>query len=123
MKRLLTLTAIVALSAGCTRTQVDSSTFKINRTSFLQRVDIAEASANPDGTFLLKGYRNDGGNEALVNALVAMSQMMGQMQALYGLPTTAPAAPRSAPRRSSVPTPAPPDPFVVAPAVPNNSAP
>lgn len=84
-KTLRTLTALIATVAlltlnGCTSTNLEADTFKLKRTSFLQRIDIPEASIGTNGTVSIKGYKTDGGNEALVNALVTLSQAMALMK-------------------------------------------
>ena len=88
MKKLITMAALAALiTSGCTSTNIDAQTFKLKRISVLQRLEIPEASIGTNGTVMLKGYKTDGGNEALVNALVAMTQMVSTMKAVSGVPT------------------------------------
>lgn len=41
------------------------------RLSFLQRVELGEVKVGTDGTITVKGYKNDGGNEALAAAVSA----------------------------------------------------
>lgn len=134
LRQILTL-AILTVAAltlsGCTSTEVASDTFKMKRTSVFQKIGIAEASHSADGTFLLRGYQNDGGNQALANALVAMAQMMQYMQAAQGMQQTQPATvvppsglPRTAPLRPTTPPVVSPGfPFIAPPQPAPNSAP
>lgn len=72
MKRLRITSIALALAlvgAGCTSTQLVEGNFK--RTSFLQRVELGEVKVGTDGTITVKGYKNDGGNEALAGAIAA----------------------------------------------------
>lgn len=69
MKRLI-LWLILVAAAGCTRTEFTAEGgFK--RSSFLQRIEFGEVTVRPDGSITLKGYRSDGGNEALAVAVTA----------------------------------------------------
>ena len=61
--------ALALLSSGCTSTQLIEGNFK--RISFLQRVELGEVKVGTDGTITVKGYRNDGGNEAMAAAVAA----------------------------------------------------
>lgn len=111
---LATLTVALFGFSGCTSTEVDGGDFKMKRVSVFQKIGIAEASHSADGTFILKGYQNDGGNQALANALVTMTQMVQMMQAAQGMPAmqpatvTPPAALRSAPALRNAPRNTPP---------------
>lgn len=67
MKRLV---PILLLATGCTITKYSPDT-GFERKSFLQKTDISEAKISRDGTVTLKGYKNDGGNEALAAAVRA----------------------------------------------------
>lgn len=63
---------IVLLCLGCTKTQLTlPNGAQLNRTSFLQRNEIGLVEVRKDGTVTMKGYRNDGGNEALAAAVSA----------------------------------------------------
>lgn len=64
------LIPILMLAAGCTTTKYSPDT-GFERTSFLQKTDISEARISRDGTVTLKGYKNDGGNEAIAAAVRA----------------------------------------------------
>lgn len=62
MKPLLILLPLAL--CGCTGTKVETETWPLSRTSFLQRVQIPEVAITTNGTVTLKDYTNDGGNEA-----------------------------------------------------------
>ena len=49
---------------GCTSTTVTTPAFTVKRTSFLQRLEMADVSLSTNGTASMKGYKTDGGNEA-----------------------------------------------------------
>lgn len=89
--KLLALAVVaVALNTGCTFTDIGTTAdggWNLNRKSIFQRVEIPEVSITTNGVVSMKGYKNDGGNEALVNALVAMTQLLGTMKAASGVPT------------------------------------
>ena len=70
MKRLFALGAVVAL-CGCTRTKVATPFWTMERSSFLQRVEVPQLTIATNGTATLSGYKNDGGNEALASAVSA----------------------------------------------------
>lgn len=73
MKTTIALLAALTL-CGCTVTEIQSDTWTMRRRSFLQRMDIAEVTVGTNGMATLRGYKNDGGNEALgvaVGAAVA----------------------------------------------------
>lgn len=54
------------LLCGCARTQilVKPSQWELRRTGFLQKLEIVEVKIATNGTVTIKGYKNDGGNEA-----------------------------------------------------------
>lgn len=82
MKRtiaLLTAIACLAVFNGCTSTNIEADTFSLKRTSFFQKLEIPEASISTNGTVLLKGYKTDGGNEALAALINMMSVLMAKM--------------------------------------------
>ncbi len=70
MKTTLALLAALAL-CGCTVTEIQSDTWTMKRRSFLQRMDIAEVTVGTNGMATLRGYKNDGGNEAAANITAA----------------------------------------------------
>lgn len=62
MKYLLPL----LLCLGCTKTEFTGQNgIKLTRTSFLQRNEIGLVQIDKNGTATVRGYKNDGGNEAL----------------------------------------------------------
>lgn len=68
MKRLIPL----LLLCGCTQTEFTGQNgVKLKRTSFLQRNEIGLVEVRKDGTATMKGYKNDGGNEAVAAAVRA----------------------------------------------------
>jgi len=70
MKLLALIAGLLAL-AGCTSTEFSPETKTFKRTSFLQKTDVGEVRITKDGAITLKGYKNDGGNEALAAAVRA----------------------------------------------------
>lgn len=58
--------------AGCTKTSVTTPTWSLERTSIFQKTEIPALTISTNGTVALKGYSNDGGNEALGSLLKAM---------------------------------------------------
>lgn len=84
MKKLISIAVIViAFGSGCTNTKVQSNEtgWSLDRKSLFQRVEASDLTISKDGTVNLKGYKNDGGNEALLNALITLSQSMALMKA------------------------------------------
>lgn len=67
----LALIAVCAALCGCTSTEIVSSNWALKRTSFLQRLDVAEISVSTNGIATMRGYRNDGGGEALATVTAA----------------------------------------------------
>lgn len=63
------------LLAGCTMTEVSTSTWSLRRVSFLQRVDIPDVTIATNGMASMRGYRTDGGNEALARGLQVLSAL------------------------------------------------
>lgn len=64
MKKYFWLAVLVVFS-GCTVTKIKTPGWELNRTSFLQKVEIPRVTVGPDGTATLEGYKNDGGNDAV----------------------------------------------------------
>lgn len=71
------LIGLAILGVGCTRTTISRKSdgaWSIQRSSFLQKLEIPGASIATNGTWMLKGYSNDGGTAAtaaIVEAAVA----------------------------------------------------
>ena len=69
-----TLTLIVLLSiVGCTRTEFSRTApgaWKLKRSSFLQKLEIPDLAISSNNV-TMKGYANDGGNQALGIAVSA----------------------------------------------------
>ena len=73
----LLLIGVAALVLGCTKTKIDrkaDGSWSINRSSFLQKLDIPGATVATNGTWTLKGYSNDGGSQALEGILKAAAE-------------------------------------------------
>ena len=69
MKRFIPL---LILCVGCTSTEFTGQNgVRLKRTSFLQRNEIGLVEVRKDGTATMRGYKNDGGNEALRVAIEA----------------------------------------------------
>lgn len=63
---------MLLLCVGCTQTEfVGQNGVRLKRTSFLQRNEIGLVEVKPNGTATMKGYKNDGGNEAVAAAVRA----------------------------------------------------
>lgn len=71
MKRIAVVAFLIAFCGGCTTTNITTDRWSMKRKSFLQRLEIPEVRVETNGTVTLKGYRNDGGNEALAGAISA----------------------------------------------------
>ena len=76
------ITLSLAVSAlclcGCTVTRVETPTFKLSRTSILQKLEFGEVSYTTNGA-TLKGYKTDGGNEAA--ARIVQAAVTGAIEA------------------------------------------
>ncbi|GEM_PF-7131009 len=64
---------ILLFCAGCTSTKVsvEGGRWTMSRWSVLQKLDIPSISIFTNGMIELKGYANDGGNDALKNVIDA----------------------------------------------------
>jgi hypothetical protein len=69
MKTATLLITLLAL-CGCTSTEFTREG-GLKRTSFLQKSEISFIEVKKDGSVTMKGYKNDGGNEALSMAVEA----------------------------------------------------
>lgn len=59
---------IPLLLTGCTITKMQTDKvgkWSFNRWSLFQKVEVPSIQISPNGTVTVKGYKNDGGNEAL----------------------------------------------------------
>ena len=65
------LLAIALLCSGCTITKLDPTTKRFSRWSLLQRVEFREVTVKSDGSIVIRGYDNDGGNEAVTRITAA----------------------------------------------------
>lgn len=85
MKKMFGLLMFVSvICSGCTVTRITSPTWELKRTSFLQKTEIPKVSIQPDGTAVLEGYKNDGGNEAA--ALITAAAVSAAVKSASPLP-------------------------------------
>lgn len=71
MKRTTLFVLLAVLAAGCTNTKISTPYWSMERSSFLQRVQVPDMTISTNGTARLRGYANDGGNDALGTAVSA----------------------------------------------------